>query len=174
MQKRGTVLVHCTSHIIEIHLPVKFLIVFMLCSSLNICKFSKTNRPTEAKFYMAPPWDRWKAHSNDLGLFLLLIIVYPRGRCIQQGFHHKFGPAMQGFQQGFETEKIKAPLFPGPRGGGDTDDWCIIYPIYFSKVRILSILDIINYCKFGNFSKVLFSRNFVYAKFRENEILAKL
>ena len=29
------------------------------------------------------------------------------------------------------------------------------------------------YCKFGNFREGLFSRNFVYAKFRENKILAK-
>ena len=29
------------------------------------------------------------------------------------------------------------------------------------------------YCKFGNFREGLFSRNFAYAKFRENKILAK-
>ena len=29
------------------------------------------------------------------------------------------------------------------------------------------------YCKFGDFREGLFSRNFAYAKFRENEILAK-
>ena len=29
------------------------------------------------------------------------------------------------------------------------------------------------YCKFGNFARVLFSRNFAYVKFRENKTFAK-
>ena len=29
------------------------------------------------------------------------------------------------------------------------------------------------YCKFGSFREVLFSRNFIHAKFRENKIIAK-
>ena len=42
-------------------------------------------------------------------------------------FYHKFGPALRGFQQAFamEIEKIKAPLFQGPEGAGNTNGWCI-------------------------------------------------
>ena len=36
------------------------LIVPVLCSGQNILKFSKTIGPTEAKFPVAPPWDRGK------------------------------------------------------------------------------------------------------------------
>ena len=54
-------------------------------SGMYVCvfKFSETTGPTEAKFHVAPPWDRgkrWKAYSNDLGHLLLFIIVNPRGR----------------------------------------------------------------------------------------------
>ena len=38
--------------------------------------------------------------------------------------------------------------------------------IFFPKIFTM-------YCKFGNFARVLFSLNLAYAKFRENEILAK-
>ena len=37
----------------------------------------------------------------------------------------------------------------------------------------LVCLETVKYCKFGNFARVLFSRNIAYAKFRENIILAK-
>ena len=32
---------------------------------------------------------------------------------------------------------------------------------------------VLQYCKLGNFARVLLSRNFAYANFRENKILAK-
>ena len=36
------------------------LIVSVLCSEQNIRKFSETTGPTDAKFHVAPPWDREK------------------------------------------------------------------------------------------------------------------
>ena len=55
MRKRGTV-DSCTLHFSS-SIP---LIVSVLCSEQNICKFSETTRSTEAKFHVVPPWDRGK------------------------------------------------------------------------------------------------------------------
>ena len=31
----------------------------------------------------------------------------------------------KAFSRALKTEKLKAPLFPGPVGAGTTNDWCI-------------------------------------------------
>ena len=36
----------------------------------------------------------------------------------------------RAFSRALKTEKLKAPLFPGPIGAGTTNDWCIITSIY--------------------------------------------
>ena len=41
------------------------------------------------------------------------------------------------------------------------------------KPLAVYIFSNIMYCKFRNFCEVIFSRNFAYAKFHENKILAK-
>ena len=54
-----------------------------------------------------------------------------------------------------------------------------IFPQHYVAVSWLLVVapilcdGFVIYCKFGNFAKVLFSRNFAYAKFRENKIVAK-
>ena len=35
-------------------------------------------------------------------------------------------PQCRAFSRALEIEKFKAPLFRGPEGAGDTNDWCII------------------------------------------------
>ena len=54
MRMRGSVN-YCTLHSSSIPL-----IVSVFCSEQNICKFSETTGPTEAKFHVAPQWDRGK------------------------------------------------------------------------------------------------------------------
>ena len=34
-------------------------------------------------------------------------------------------PQCRAFNRALEIEKLKAPLFRGPEGAGDTNDWCI-------------------------------------------------
>ena len=34
-------------------------------------------------------------------------------------------PPCRAFSRALKTEKLKAPLFPGPVGAGSTNDWCI-------------------------------------------------
>ena len=37
------------------------------------------------------------------------------------------GPGIaRAFTRALRFEKLKAPLFPGPRGAGDTNDWCFM------------------------------------------------
>ena len=43
------------------------------------------------------------------------------GGGFSQGFYHKCGPVSRAL----EIEKLKAPLFCGPEGAGDTNDWRI-------------------------------------------------
>ena len=37
----------------------------------------------------------------------------------------KFSPGCRAFSRALKIEKLKAPLFPGPGGAGDANDWCI-------------------------------------------------
>ena len=34
-------------------------------------------------------------------------------------------PESRAFSGALRIEKLKAPLIPGPKGGVDTNDWCI-------------------------------------------------
>ena len=64
-----------------------------------LCVFKFFFEITEDKVHKEPSRDRGKNYSNDSGhLFVfILILSAPRGGGFQQGFYHKFGPAMQGF-----------------------------------------------------------------------------
>ena len=63
-----------------------------------VFKFSETAGPSEAKFHVAPPWDRGKdgKHSNDLGHWLLFFIVNPRGRGHLAGILPQIWPRSAG------------------------------------------------------------------------------
>ena len=86
--------------LIDIYLPVKFLVdtsyISVFFSTQYICKFSETTGPTEA-FHVTPPWERGKDGKliQMIKVLLIVIIVNPGGGGIQQGFYHKFGPAVQ-------------------------------------------------------------------------------
>ena len=41
-------------------------------------------------------------------------------------FTTKVAPQCRAFNRALEIEKLKAPLFRGLEGAGDTNDWCII------------------------------------------------
>ena len=95
-----------------------------ICVCSNI--FSETTGPTEAKFHVEPPWDRgrkfiqmvqaiccssWLSTSGGAGAF-------------SRDFTINLSPQCRAFSRALKTEKIKAPLFPGPVGAGTTYDWC--------------------------------------------------
>ena len=44
----------------------------------------------------------------------------------RRAFTTNVAPQCRAFSRAMEIEKLKAPLFRGPEGGGDTTDWCIV------------------------------------------------
>ena len=43
----------------------------------------------------------------------------------------------RAFSRALKIEKLKAPLFRGPKGVGATNDWCIICIIKYSKICVI-------------------------------------
>ena len=42
----------------------------------------------------------------------------------RRAFTTNVAPQCRDFSRALESEKLKAPLFRGPEGAGDTNDWC--------------------------------------------------
>ena len=58
---------------------------------------------------------------------LHLNIVSLWGRGLYAGLlPQNVAPQCRAFSRALEIEKLKSPLFRGPEGAGDTNDWCII------------------------------------------------
>ena len=74
--------------------------------------FSETTGPTEAKFHVEPLWDRG-------GKFIQMIPVIC---CFSFEYFQPLG--VGAFSRALEIEKLKASLFHGPEGAGNTYDWC--------------------------------------------------
>ena len=90
--------------------------------------FSETTGLTEAKFHVAPRWDRG-------GKFIQMIPViccssfeyWPLGAgAFCRAFTTNVAPQCRAFSRALEIEKLNAKLFRGPEGAGDTNDWCMI------------------------------------------------
>ena len=92
-----------------------------------MCIFSETTGPAEAKFNAESPWDRGrKFFSNGPGHLLFFIIVNLQGAgAFGRDFTINSSPQCMAFSRALKTEKLKAPLFPGPVEAGTTNDWCI-------------------------------------------------
>ena len=43
-----------------------------------------------------------------------------------RNFTTNLTPQCRAFSRALKIQKLKAPLLPGPKGTGDTNDWCII------------------------------------------------
>ena len=65
-------------------------------------------------------------HQNNSQL-LFRIIVSPLGAgAFSRGFTKILARCnCRAFSRDLKIEKLKAPLFPGPGGAGDVNDWCI-------------------------------------------------
>ena len=68
-----------------------------------------------------------KVYSNGPGHLLFFITVNRQGAgAFSRDFTINLSPQCRAFSRALKTEKLKAPLFPGPVGAGTTNDWCII------------------------------------------------
>ena len=65
-----------------------------------------------------------EAYSNDLDHLLLFVIV--GGGAFGKDFTANLSPQCSAFSRALKIEKFKSPLFPGPDGLGDTNDWCLM------------------------------------------------
>ena len=66
-------------------------------------------------------------HQNNSQL-LFHVIVSPWGAgAFSRGFTKTLARQCRAFSRALKIEKLKAPLFPGPGGAGDANDWCIMY-----------------------------------------------
>ena len=94
-------------------------------------------------------------HQNNSQL-LFHVIVSPWGAgAFSRGFTKTLARQCRAFTRALKIEKLKAPLFPGPRGAGDANDWCINE---FERTHVRSF----SYYKFRNF----------FRKFSLSELLA--
>ena len=64
--------------------------------------------------------------SNLDHLLLCIIADSPRAAgSFSRDFTTNLAPQYMAFSRALEIEKLKAPLIPGRKGTGDTNDWCI-------------------------------------------------
>ena len=65
--------------------------------------------------------------SENNSQLLFHVIVSHRGAgAFGRGFTTNLARQCRAFSRDLKIEKLKAPLFPGPGGAGDANDWCII------------------------------------------------
>ena len=65
-------------------------------------------------------------HQNNSQL-LFHVIVSPWGAgAFSRGLTKTLAWQCRAFSRALKIEKLKAPLFPGPGGAGDANDWCIM------------------------------------------------
>ena len=65
-------------------------------------------------------------HQNNSRLLFHIIVSLRGAGAFTRDFTTNLELQCQAFSQALKIEKLKAPLFPGPRGVGGTNDWCII------------------------------------------------
>ena len=83
-----------------------------------------------------------KDYSNSLEhLSSLPFIVSPqRAGAFSREFNKNLVPQGGAFTRALKFEKLKAPLFPGPKGAVDSPDWCItVKPCLFLLVFVLHL-----------------------------------
>ena len=105
--------------------------------------FSETIGPTEAKFHVEPQWDRGRKFIQMIPVICLHIVILWGAGAFCRAFTTNVAPQCRAFSRALEIEKLKALLFRGPEGAGDTNDWCIIneglYHTVFAGIRYLGV-----------------------------------
>ena len=97
-------------------------------ASMYVLVFSETNGRTEAKFHVEPQWDRGRKFIQMIPVICCSSFEYcqPLGvGAFRRAFTTNVATQCRAFSRALEIKKLKAPLFPGPKGAGDTNDWCI-------------------------------------------------
>ena len=69
------------------------------------------------------------------------------GRAFSRDFTINLSPQCRAFSRALKTEKLKAPLFPGPVGTGTTNDWCITLTACLLGTREICMIRKLNLVK---------------------------
>ena len=96
----------------------------LLCSKSSF----ETIWPSEAKFHVEPQWDRGRKFIQMIPVICCSSFEYCqplRAGAFRRAFTTNVAPQSRAFSRALEIEKLKAPLFRGPEGAGDTNNWCI-------------------------------------------------
>ena len=83
--------------------------------------FLGTTGPTEAKFHVESQWDRGGKFIQMIPVICCSSFEYcqPLGAgAYRRAFTTHVAPQCRAFSRALEIEKLKAPLFCGPEGGG--------------------------------------------------------
>ena len=88
---------------------------------------SETTGSIEAKFHVEPQWDRGGKFIQRIPVICCSSFEYcqPLSLWGAGAFCGAFTTNVALHCRALEIEKLKAPLFCGPEGAGDTNDWCI-------------------------------------------------
>ena len=62
------------------------------------------------------------------------------GGAFSRDFTINLSPQCRVFRRALKTEKLKAPLFPGPVGTGTTNDWCITVSQFYADVYFVYLI----------------------------------
>ena len=93
--------------------------------------FSETTGPTEAKLHVG-------------GFIQMILVIFVLNFNIVSlqaawAFSEDLARQCRAFSRALKIEKLKAPLFPGPKRAGDTNDWCITdLPPYVAAIFTVS------------------------------------
>ena len=111
-----------------------------MCVCSNI--FSETTGPIEAKFHVEPPWDRGRKLIQMVQVICLssLLSTSAGAGAFSRDFTINLSPQCRAFSRALRTEKLKAPLFPGPIGAWTTNDWCITHSKEIAKGKNIVVL----------------------------------
>ena len=103
-----------------------------MCVCVCVQKFSETTGSIEAKFHVEPPWYRGRKFIQMIQAGVQVIccssLLSTSGGAggFSRDFTINLSPQCRAFSRALKTEKLKAPLFPGPVVAGTTNDWCMI------------------------------------------------
>ena len=62
-----------------------------------------------------------------------LLSVPGRAGAFSRDFTTSLAPECRAFSEALKSEKLKAPLIPGPEGAVDTNDWCKIFSSFVNR-----------------------------------------
>ena len=85
----------------------------LLTGTLSLNTIKTKTGPIEAKFHVEPPWDMGR---KFIQMVQVIIVNLRRTGAFCRDFTINVSPQCMAFSSALKTEKLKAPLFPGPVG----------------------------------------------------------